>query len=310
MSQATIRTAILSIVLLSGTPSAGEAALAVVDVTGTVTSVSSDDGHLPPELSATVTGDAFSVRYIFEDAEGSTSSAPTTVRYFNAIYRMSVTIGGQTFDIPATTAGNPDDLDHTVFNDHPQSTNFLDQLTYNRVGCNGSGPCYQGVLILRELAATAPSVLSSTDRVPAPFSFASFTTRDFRFYAAAIAGQLGSSSVDDRIFGVIEGVVVAPDSDADGLPDPLDNCTLSPNASQLDADGDGYGNICDADLNNSGQVTAADFAILRSVIGQGAGANATAAKADLNGSGGVTAADYAILRARIGTAPGPSGLHP
>ena len=59
-------------------------------------------------------------------------------------------------------------------------------------------------------------------------------------------------------------------------------CTLASNngqpgtgPSQLDADGDGYGNICDADLNNSGTVTTADFA---------------------------------ILRARLNTAPGPSGL--
>ena len=100
------------------------------------------------------------------------------------------------------------------------------------------------------------------------------------------------------------------DEDGDGIPDASDNCTQVTNPAQLDADGDGYGNICDADLNNSGSVTAADFAILRSVLNQTAGASPTAAAADLNGSGAVTAADYAILRARIGSAPGPSGLHP
>jgi hypothetical protein len=100
------------------------------------------------------------------------------------------------------------------------------------------------------------------------------------------------------------------DTDGDGVFDPVDNCTLVVNASQLDADGDGYGNICDADLNNSGAVTAADYSILRSVIGQPAGSSPTAASADLNGSGTVTAADYAILRSRIGSVPGPSGLHP
>ena len=76
----------------------------------------------------------------------------------------------------------------------------------------------------------------------------------------------------------------------------------------LDTDGDGVADP--ADLNNSGLVTAADFAILRSVLNQNASASATAADADLNGSGTVTAADFAILRAQLNTAPGPSGLHP
>ena len=105
------------------------------------------------------------------------------------------------------------------------------------------------------------------------------------------------------------------DTDADGVVDLADNCTLVANngqpgtgTSQLDADADGYGNICDADINNSGTVTTGDFGLLRSVLNQAAGSSATAAAADLNGSGTVTTADFAILRARLNTAPGPSGL--
>jgi hypothetical protein len=100
----------------------------------------------------------------------------------------------------------------------------------------------------------------------------------------------------------------APDADADGVADVLDNCTLVANPGQLDTDNDGYGNICDADLNNSGTVTTADYGLLRSVLGQAATASATAANADMNGSGTVTTADYGLLRARLGTTPGPSGL--
>ena len=100
----------------------------------------------------------------------------------------------------------------------------------------------------------------------------------------------------------------AADTDADGVLDSGDNCVLVANPGQLDTDGDGFGNACDGDLNNSGLVTAADFAILRSVLNQSSSASLTAATADLNGSGVVTETDYAILRSLIGTAPGPSGL--
>ncbi len=108
----------------------------------------------------------------------------------------------------------------------------------------------------------------------------------------------------------IARITFGPDTDGDGFADTADNCTLQANPTQLDADSDGYGNICDADLNNSGLVTTADFGILRSVLNQSAGSSANAAAADLNGSGTVTTADFAILRARLNTAPGPSGLLP
>jgi len=98
------------------------------------------------------------------------------------------------------------------------------------------------------------------------------------------------------------------DSDTDGVPDGSDNCKLTANPTQFDANNDGYGNICDADINNSGTVTTADFGLLRSVLGQTAGSSATAAASDMNGSGTVTTADFGLLRARLGTTPGPSGL--
>ncbi len=96
------------------------------------------------------------------------------------------------------------------------------------------------------------------------------------------------------------------DSDGDGIPDSLDNCTSVYNLDQLDADGDGYGNRCDGDLNNSGTVTAADLGLLRSVLGEPATLSPLTAAADLNGSGSVSTADFGMLRAMLGTAPGPS----
>ena len=123
------------------------------------------------------------------------------------------------------------------------------------------------------------------------------------------------NSDDGAITGwvlTIETIVATPppDVDSDGVADSADNCTLVANPAQQDADNDGYGNLCDGDLDNSGTVTTADFGLLRLVLGQPASASATAAAADINGSGTVTTADFGLLRARLGIAPGPSGLHP
>jgi hypothetical protein len=100
------------------------------------------------------------------------------------------------------------------------------------------------------------------------------------------------------------------DTDADGVPNSLDNCTDVANPTQLDSDGDGYGNICDADLNNSGHTSAIDFSLFRTCLNVPSTVSTLCAAADMNGSGLVTAIDFNLLRTRINTAPGPSGLHP
>ena len=125
-----------------------------------------------------------------------------------------------------------------------------------------------------------------------------------QFGFVSTSKQFGPTGVyyDNIVFAL------APDTDGDGIQDPIDNCRLTGNPLQQDANLDGYGNICDADINNSGTVTTADFGLLRSVLGQTAGFSATAAASDLNSSGTVTTADFGLLRARLGLPPGPSGL--
>lgn len=99
------------------------------------------------------------------------------------------------------------------------------------------------------------------------------------------------------------------DGDGDGVPDAADNCSELANADQLDTNGDGYGNLCDADLNDNGTVNAGDLALFRVAFGSnGASANWNP-HADFNGSGSVNAADLAIFRTRFGLPPGPSGFH-
>lgn len=107
--------------------------------------------------------------------------------------------------------------------------------------------------------------------------------------------------------------VSSTDTDEDGVVDAQDNCIevangpLQPDAggqSQRDGDGDGYGNACDADLNNDGQVNFTDLGLFRQRFGS------ADAAADFDGSGVVNFTDLGIFRQLFGQPPGPSGTVP
>jgi glycosylphosphatidylinositol phospholipase D len=111
---------------------------------------------------------------------------------------------------------------------------------------------------------------------------------------------------------VIYGLV-SDDADQDGIADDRDNCILQANGplkpdaggfSQRDTDADGYGNSCDPDFDNSGNVDFADLAYLKSVF------FTPDVDADLNGDGKVDFADLAIQKSLFFQPPGPSGLVP
>jgi hypothetical protein len=104
-----------------------------------------------------------------------------------------------------------------------------------------------------------------------------------------------------------------PDADADGVLDTEDNCPLVANGplipdaggnSQRDTNGDGYGNVCDADLNNDGTVNINDLAALKSVF------LTMDPDADFNGDGRVNILDLAIMKSMFLQPPGPSCVAP
>ena len=117
-----------------------------------------------------------------------------------------------------------------------------------------------------------------------------------------------AASPQSRLIEVASGLAPGLDSDADGVDDDFDNCRLTPNGpdmpdaggnSQLDTDGDGFGNLCDADFNGNGIVDPGDFSLLKARFGQTGFPDQ-----DLNGNGIVDPFDFSLLKAKFGQAPG------
>lgn len=92
------------------------------------------------------------------------------------------------------------------------------------------------------------------------------------------------------------------DTDGDAIVDHRDNCVGSANAGQRDTDDDGFGNLCDADLNDDCIVNATDLGILKSQF------FSSNANADFNGDGAVNVIDLGILRTLFYAPPGPTAF--
>ena len=123
------------------------------------------------------------------------------------------------------------------------------------------------------------------------------------------AGQLRVKRTDagviQREYVYLNGrplAVIIADHDGDGVPDSQDNCVYHANPDQYDSNGDGYGNRCDADLNDDGFVNLTDFSLFRQSYGS------TDEDADFDGSGFVNLTDFAIFRQFYGISPGPSAV--
>ncbi|MBT8143570.1 MAG: hypothetical protein KJO55_02655, partial [Gammaproteobacteria bacterium] len=97
-------------------------------------------------------------------------------------------------------------------------------------------------------------------------------------------------------------VTIDSDSDFDGVIDSQDNCIDIDNNDQRDTDGDGHGNICDADFDNSCLVNFNDLSIMAD------GFFGSDPELDLDSNGIVNFADLSILADRFFQAPGPSAL--
>jgi subtilisin family serine protease len=109
---------------------------------------------------------------------------------------------------------------------------------------------------------------------------------------------------------LLEPVCSGPDSDADGVPDSCDNCTLLPNPDQADVNEDGYGNLCDPDFNDDGMVSLVDFNFIRSQFGLGCGDPGFDPVVDMSSDCLVGIDDFNRLKSYFAGPPGPSGVAP
>jgi hypothetical protein len=147
------------------------------------------------------------------------------------------------------------------------------------------------------------------------------TPEEIKTVLESTAIDMGVAGFDhDSGYGLIQAdlalAALVLDTDADGVPDSVDNCINVPNGPlipdsgghglpQWDTDGDGYGNLCDPDFNGNGIVDPVDFSLLKSRFGQPGFPDQ-----DLNGDGIVDPSDFSRFKMMFGQPPGPSGVAP
>jgi hypothetical protein len=113
------------------------------------------------------------------------------------------------------------------------------------------------------------------------------------------ARLLAASLLASVSFAAVSVAAQMVDTDGDGVDDSVDNCSLVANPAQTDSNGDGFGNACDADLNNDLVVNFVDLGLLRTVF------FTDDADADFNVDGVVNFVDLGVLRSTFFQPPGP-----
>jgi hypothetical protein len=99
---------------------------------------------------------------------------------------------------------------------------------------------------------------------------------------------------------------IGNDTDKDGVVDEDDNCIEVSNPDQRDTDSDGYGNMCDGDLNNDGATNTLDLNLYKLAHRSALGDDNYNPDADFNGDDLINTLDLNIYKGLHRKPPGPS----
>ena len=202
-----------------------------------------------------------------------------------------------------------------VANDDTYNTQFQTQLTIAAPGvlANDTDDDFD---TLTAALDTGPSFASSFN-LSADGSFTYIP--NIAFFGTDSFTYMANDGTDDSNMATVTINVGAGDADSDGVPDDADNCIDVPNGpdipdaggnSQLDTDGDGYGNMCDGDLNNDGDTNTLDLNLYKQAHRTSIGDPNYDADADFNGNGEINTLDLNIYKVLHRLPPGPSCCAP
>ncbi|NNF15651.1 MAG: hypothetical protein HKN70_02835 [Gammaproteobacteria bacterium] len=170
-----------------------------------------------------------------------------------------------------------------------------------------------GLLVLSFGTTTAAQIMASpnfsiawdvNDGGGGTMLSSNYTMTDSVMQATAIGASVSTG------YQLQAGFFAAPDDDDDGIRSFMDNCIFDFNPTQYDSNGDGYGNLCDPDLDNNSVVNFLDYAPLTSAFLGVPGAPQWNPDADLNGDDIVNFLDISLFPFFFLGTPGPSGLAP
>jgi len=169
--------------------------------------------------------------------------------------------------------------------------------TANPMDFNTQGADVFGTAVLDIDAATVTGIITLR------FTIDPFARNDAQIIIDLATGEAAFTMLDGAVTVATYAGDVNLDQDFDGdlVDNDVDNCIFVLNPQQVDTDGDGHGNLCDADFNNDCIVNAADLGLLRTFFFM------AGTVADLNGDGIVAAGDLGVFRSLFFSVPGPSG---
>lgn len=154
----------------------------------------------------------------------------------------------------------------------------------------------QGVIGNKFVAETAQVVITSRDG-----HFEGFIPFREQKYDRAVCLFAGTEMLMSASSGFL--LPDDKDSDNDSIVDSVDNCIKVKNPDQRDTNNDGFGNMCDGDLDNNGVVSTPDLSMFKKVL-----FTKESSDADFDGDGSVSTSDLTLFKKMLFGKPGPSGL--